>query len=164
MDRFKPEAICLQCGADSLCGDRLGLFNLSIRGHGEIVRYMKSFGVPTIMIGGGGYSLRNIARCWVYETSVAIGCEIPNDIPEHAYSMYYSPANKIHVPVSNVENKNTPAEIENITKQIIWNLKNVKATTPDLSYYNNGTPGPVNAYLGYDKSEIEQDKADRAEN
>jgi hypothetical protein len=125
---------------------------------------MKSFGVPTIMIGGGGYSLRNIARCWVYETSVAIGCEIPNDIPEHAYSMYYSPANKIHVPVSNVENKNTPAEIENITKQIIWNLKNVKATTPDLSYYNNGTPGPVNAYLGYDKSEIEQDKADRAEN
>ena len=95
---------------------------------------MKSFGVPTIMIGGGGYSLRNIARCWVYETSVAIWCEIPNDIPEHAYSMYYSPANKIHVPVSNVENKNTPAEIENITKQIIWNLKNVKATTPDLSY------------------------------
>ena len=31
---FKPEAVLLQCGTDSLSGDRLGMFNLSIRGHG----------------------------------------------------------------------------------------------------------------------------------
>ena len=35
--RFKPEAVCLQCGTDSLSGDRLGLFNISVRGHGECV-------------------------------------------------------------------------------------------------------------------------------
>lgn len=71
----------LQCGADSLCGDRIGLFNLSIRGHGECVKYMKSFGVPLMLIGGGGYSLRNIARCWTWETAVALGTDIPNEIP-----------------------------------------------------------------------------------
>jgi histone deacetylase 3 len=32
----------LQCGADSLGCDRLGCFNLSIRGHGECVEYVKS--------------------------------------------------------------------------------------------------------------------------
>ena len=32
MDRFRPEAICLQCGADSLSGDRLGCFNLTLKG------------------------------------------------------------------------------------------------------------------------------------
>lgn len=32
MDSFRPEAIVLQCGADSLSGDRLGCFNLSIKG------------------------------------------------------------------------------------------------------------------------------------
>ena len=32
MENFKPEAVCLQCGADSLAGDRLGCFNLSLRG------------------------------------------------------------------------------------------------------------------------------------
>jgi len=32
---------------------------------------MKSFGVPMVVIGGGGYSLRNVARCWTYETAVA---------------------------------------------------------------------------------------------
>jgi histone deacetylase 1/2 len=33
MDWYRPEAIVLQCGADSLAGDRLGCFNLSLRGH-----------------------------------------------------------------------------------------------------------------------------------
>lgn len=32
MERFQPGAIVLQCGADSLSGDRLGCFNLSLRG------------------------------------------------------------------------------------------------------------------------------------
>ena len=32
MERYQPEAIVLQCGADSLSGDRLGCFNLSLTG------------------------------------------------------------------------------------------------------------------------------------
>jgi histone deacetylase 1/2 len=34
IENFRPEAILLQCGADSLAGDRLGCFNLSVKGHG----------------------------------------------------------------------------------------------------------------------------------
>lgn len=138
MDQFKPECIMLQCGADSLCGDRIGLFNLSIRGHGECVKYMKSFGVPMMLIGGGGYSLRNVARLWTHETSVALGVEIPNEIPQNEYSMYYYPANKIHVTTSNQENMNPRGELELTTKIICDNLKNVKATTVNFDYYHNG--------------------------
>ena len=32
METFQPSAVVLQCGADSLTGDRLGCFNLSLRG------------------------------------------------------------------------------------------------------------------------------------
>ena len=32
MDVYRPSAIVLQCGADSLAGDRLGCFNLSLKG------------------------------------------------------------------------------------------------------------------------------------
>ena len=70
MANYQPEAIVLQCGTDSLSGDRLGCFNLSVEGHGECVKHMKSFNVPTLVLGGGGYTLRNVARCWAYETSI----------------------------------------------------------------------------------------------
>ena len=32
MEKYRPEAVVLQCGADSLSGDRLGCFNLSLEG------------------------------------------------------------------------------------------------------------------------------------
>jgi hypothetical protein len=56
-------AVVLQCGADSLTGDRLGCFNLTLEGHGSCVEYVKSFGLPTLVLGGGGYTVRNVARC-----------------------------------------------------------------------------------------------------
>ena len=32
MEMYRPGAVVLQCGADSLAGDRLGCFNLSLKG------------------------------------------------------------------------------------------------------------------------------------
>jgi acetoin utilization deacetylase AcuC-like enzyme len=63
----------LQLGADSLAHDALGRLNLSIRGHGHCVKKIKSFGIPLMMLGGGGYTVQNVARCWAYETGVALG-------------------------------------------------------------------------------------------
>ena len=63
----KPGAVVLQCGADSLSGDRLGCFNLSIKVHAECVRYIRSCNVPLLLLGGGGYTIRNVAHCWCYE-------------------------------------------------------------------------------------------------
>ena len=33
-----------------------------------VVRY----NLPLMLLGGGGYTIRNVARCWTYETSVAL--------------------------------------------------------------------------------------------
>ena len=46
MDVYRPGAIVLQCGADSLAADRLGCFNLSLDGHADCVKFMKKLGVP----------------------------------------------------------------------------------------------------------------------
>ena len=40
MKVYQPGAIVLQCGADSLSGDRLGCFNLSLHGHAECVKFV----------------------------------------------------------------------------------------------------------------------------
>ncbi|CCW63349.1 unnamed protein product [Phytomonas sp. EM1] len=77
---YRPNVIVLQCGADSLAGDRLGLFNLSSWGHGECVREVKSLGLPLLAVGGGGYTIRNVSKLWAYETSIL--CNFP--IPVHA--------------------------------------------------------------------------------
>lgn len=75
MEHYAPEAIVMQCGADSLSGDRLGCFNLSLKGHADCVQYVKSFNVPLLVLGGGGYTLRNVPRCWAYETGVLLDTE-----------------------------------------------------------------------------------------
>ena len=64
ISKFRPNKIVLQCGADSLAWDRLGPLNLTLHGHGECVKYIKSFGIPMLVLGGGGYTMRNVARCW----------------------------------------------------------------------------------------------------
>jgi histone deacetylase 1/2 len=57
LTRFRPDAVVLQCGADSLHGDRLGGFNLSVRGHAACVGYLRSCNVPLLLLGGGGYTV-----------------------------------------------------------------------------------------------------------
>lgn len=85
VEKFRPGAIALQCGADSLAGDRLGKFNLLVEGHASCVEFVKKLGIPLIIFGGGGYTPRNVARAWAYETAIAIGHHknIPTEIPEH---------------------------------------------------------------------------------
>ena len=51
----------------------MGCFNLTLRGHAKCVDYVKGFHVPTLVLGGGGYTVRNVARCWTYETAVLLG-------------------------------------------------------------------------------------------
>jgi histone deacetylase 1/2 len=70
-------AICLgnavAAGADSLNGDKLGVFNLSISGHAACLQYVKGFGLPMLVLGGGGYKISNVARCWAFETGTVLG-------------------------------------------------------------------------------------------
>ena len=108
MERFQPEAIVFQSGADSLSGDRLGFFNLSIRGHAECLKYMMTFGVPIMLLGGGGYTVRNVARCWTYETACLLGTELEDKLPFNDYYEYFGPEFRLHYTPSNMENQNTP--------------------------------------------------------
>merc|ERR1712083_586084 len=88
MELYQPSAIVLQCGADSLSGDRLGCFNLTLKGHAKCVEFMKRYNLPLMLLGGGGYTIRNVARCWTFETSVALEQDIPNELPYNDYFEY----------------------------------------------------------------------------
>lgn len=141
-ENFKPQAVVLQCGSDSISGDKLGCFNLSIKGHGFAVQHIKSKGLPVLMLGGGGYTLRNVPRCWAYETSVALGVELDNEIPDNEYINYFHPEKKLHTPLSNMENMNKPDELHFIKCNLLDNLRRLELYTPELNVESKYGPDP----------------------
>jgi histone deacetylase 3 len=119
IDHYRPTCIVLQCGADSLGCDRLGCFNLSIKAHGDCVKYVKSFNLPTLVLGGGGYTIRNVARCWTYETSLLLNTDISNELPYTEYFEYFGPDFTLHPDVSTkMENQNT-RQVNDINRGIM---------------------------------------------
>jgi histone deacetylase 1/2 len=60
--------------------------------------------------------MRNVSRCWVYETSLAVGEEIEDEMPENEFSAYFHPDRRLHIPTSNMENNNTMKDVEKHTK------------------------------------------------
>jgi len=123
METYRPNAVVLQCGADSLTGDRLGCFNLTLKAHGDCVKYVKSFGLPTLVLGGGGYNIRNVSRCWTYETSVLLDTQISNNIPYNDYFQYYGPEFKLHLqPNETIANMNSREDLEKIKTRVLQNL------------------------------------------
>ncbi|TVU34280.1 hypothetical protein EJB05_16111, partial [Eragrostis curvula] len=136
MEVFQPEAIVMQCGADSLSGDRLGRLNLSIAGHAQCVAFMRSFNVPLLLLGGGGYTINHVAACWCYETAVALGKEIDDNIPKHWYDHYYkSQSYKLHYPVSKARrNDNTEKYITKKINDVFNNLSNLEEAMPSVQF------------------------------
>ncbi|EMC99916.1 hypothetical protein BAUCODRAFT_54799, partial [Baudoinia panamericana UAMH 10762] len=127
MDFYQPSAVVLQCGGDSLSGDRLGCFNLSMRGHANCVNFVKSFNKPTLILGGGGYTMRNVARTWAYETGRLVGVEMSSELPFTDYYEYYSPDFELEVRPSNMDNANSPEYLQRIKEQVYDNLRRTQA-------------------------------------
>ena len=125
MEMYAPDAVVFQSGADSLTGDRLGCFNLSIRGHAECLKYMTTFQVPLLVLGGGGYTIRNVARCWTYETGCLLGHELEDKMPVNDYSEYFGPTHALQIQPSNMENQNTPEYLEGVRNRILENLSKI---------------------------------------
>ncbi|KAH7974900.1 hypothetical protein HPB49_021011 [Dermacentor silvarum] len=123
MEMYQPSAVVLQCGADSLSGDRLGCFNLTLKGHGKCAEFVRRYNLPLLQLGGGGYTIRNVARCWTYETAVALGVDIANELPYNDYFEYFGPDFKLHISPSNMANQNTPEYLEKIRTRLFENLR-----------------------------------------
>ncbi|CAB3405425.1 unnamed protein product [Caenorhabditis bovis] len=130
MENFQPEAIVLQCGSDSLGEDRLGSFNLSFEGHGNCVRFVKSFGIPMLVVGGGGYTLRNVARCWAYETSICLDCELSDEIPTNSiYYEFFAPNYQLKPPLKVRHiNQNNEQYLSMIRKDILESLRMIQGS------------------------------------
>ncbi|KAJ6457269.1 histone deacetylase RPD3 [Mycena sanguinolenta] len=108
LEVYRPSVVVLQCGADSLAGDKLGCFNLSMQGHGNCVQFLRRQNVPLVLLGGGGYTVKNTARTWTYETACALGIEDMIDpmLPYSEYFDWFGPRFRLEVVPSNMDDLN----------------------------------------------------------
>ncbi|KAL7271638.1 histone deacetylase [Rhizina undulata] len=126
MEYYRPDAVVLQCGADSLSGDRLGCFNLSMRGHANCVDFVKKFNLPTLVVGGGGYTMRNVSRAWTFETGILVGQLVGPQLPYSDFYEYFGPDYELDVRPSNMENLNSREYLEKIKVQVLANLERTR--------------------------------------
>lgn len=66
-----------------------------------------------MILGGGGYTIRNVARTWAYETGVCVGEEMDEMLPFNDYIEYFGPEFKLSVPASNMDNQNSAEYLQN---------------------------------------------------
>ena len=67
--------------------------------------------MPMLVLGGGGYTIRNVARCWTYETGCLLGHELEDKMPVNDYSEYFGPTHTLQVGFD----RTTPAMSSNIS-------------------------------------------------
>ncbi|KXS20399.1 hypothetical protein M427DRAFT_52043 [Gonapodya prolifera JEL478] len=156
MDTYQPSAVVLQCGADSLASDRLGCFNLSIRGHGECVKFVKSYRIPMLVVGGGGYTIRNVARAWTYECSILTNTVVPDELPRTDYHEHFAPDYSLHPRIvdPNLHDANTRQSLDAVKQKIAEYLRYI-ASAPSVQMQE--VPPGIAAFMDEGKWKDEQD-------
>ncbi|KAH9499073.1 Histone deacetylase 8 [Bulinus truncatus] len=124
-EKFAPDAVVMQCGADTLSDDPMVSFNLTHLALAKCVCYILTWNLPTVLLGGGGYNFPNTARCWTFLTALAAGKKLPVDIPEHEYLLDYGPSYELTTSPGNKKNCNTDQYLTTIVNKIEKNLSNI---------------------------------------
>jgi acetoin utilization protein AcuC len=81
---FSPEALVVCCGADCLAGDPLSGMMLSNVALWDTVDQLIGLGVPTVILGGGGYNPWTVARYWTGLWGRLNDFDIPARMPDQA--------------------------------------------------------------------------------
>jgi histone deacetylase 1/2 len=72
------------------------------------VQYLRKQNIPLILLGGGGYTVKNVARVWTYETACALGIEdtIDHNLPWNEYFEWFGPRYRLEVAENNMDDLN----------------------------------------------------------
>lgn len=81
IDAFRPDILVTQLGVDSFATDPLTHLNLTTTGFEETIKIFKSFNLPWVALGGGGYNLSNVARAWTIAWAVMNDIDLPLKMP-----------------------------------------------------------------------------------
>ncbi|RUP43987.1 hypothetical protein BC936DRAFT_150108 [Jimgerdemannia flammicorona] len=117
-ERFGPNAVVVQCGADGLTGDPVGEWNVSAQSIANCVKRIVGQGKPVLLLGGGGYNSPNVARCYVHILSQILRVPLKTDIPEHPYFELYTPDFSLFVDEGNQRDWNDKLYVDEVIGRV----------------------------------------------
>jgi acetoin utilization protein AcuC len=82
LTEFAPEALVVQCGADSLLEDPLSRLALSNRAYLEALSALRALSPRLLVLGGGGYNPWSVGRLWTAIWGLLSQQDLPETLPE----------------------------------------------------------------------------------
>ncbi|KAK0489843.1 hypothetical protein EDD18DRAFT_1080892, partial [Armillaria luteobubalina] len=158
---FQPDAVVLQCSADSPSGDKHHCLNLTIRGLAHCVQYLHKKNVPLMLLGGGGYTVMNAARTWTYEIACALGIEdtIDPNLPLDEYFEWFGPRYRSEVVASIMEEMNVKdGSLEQVRINALEHLRELNSA-PSVGIHDVPNESMLE-HLGFGKESDTQDTLD----
>ena len=92
-----------------------------MEGHAYCVQYFRKANLPLILLGGGGYTVKNVARAWTYETACALGIEDNLDVnlPWTEYFDWFGPRYRLEVSENNMVDLNIKDGVLDQIRQVL---------------------------------------------
>ena len=81
IEAFDPDVITTQLGIDTHYNDPITHLQLTSKAFSAMIKEFAAFEKPWLALGGGGYDIDAVARCWTLAYGVMINRDWPNDIP-----------------------------------------------------------------------------------
>ena len=132
-ERFCPHCVVVCAGGGIISGDRLGCLNVSVAGHAAYLRLLLDLELPTLVLGGGGYTQLNTARVWAHATAMACGVTLDTAaaLPTSDGGILdgYPPDATLAVPPATMENLNTEASLATAKAQALATIESMPQRT-----------------------------------
>ena len=90
LETFRPDAMVTQLGIDTYHSDPITHLALTSQGYVQAIRALSvhARGKPWLALGGGGYDLSAVARCWALAYGVMVEREWPDALPDGQRSLH----------------------------------------------------------------------------
>ena len=80
-----------------------------------------------MILGGGGYTIKNVARCWAYETAICLDQKLDDELPINDCFELLGKDMKLHIEAKpDFKNENTKEYLEFIQAKCISNINSLE--------------------------------------
>lgn len=100
INSFKPDVLVTQLGIDTHFSDPLAHLNLTSNGYCQAIRELGGLTSKWLALGGGGYDVEAVARCWTLAYGVMVARNWPDEIPDAYRGQYGITQLRDHEPPS----------------------------------------------------------------